>query len=333
MIACFGEILLRMSPASNGEWLRNNELKVFVGGAELNVATALAKWNLPVQYITAMPDNYLSHDLLQLLQQKKIDTSKILLQGNRIGTYYMPQGADLKNAGVIYDRAHSSFGELQPGKNDWEKLLAGVDWLHVTAISPALNNNAAKVCEEALQFAASKNITTSIDLNYRSKLWQYGKQPAEVMPALVQHCDLVMGNIWSANQMLGSPLNKEELAKDQKQVYLEASAETATFIMKHFPKCKTVANTFRFDIEGGVKYYAALQTLEGQYVSKERETKTVVDKAGSGDCFMAGLIYGFENDLSKQDLIEFAAAAAFGKLHEKGDATDQSIEKVRSIIE
>lgn len=332
MIACFGEILLRISPAANGEWLRNNELKVFVGGAELNVATALAKWNVPVQYITAMPDNYLSQDLIQLLQQKKIDTSKILLQGNRIGTYYMPQGADLKNAGVIYDRAYSSFGELQPGTIDWEKLLAGVNWLHVTAISPALNENAAKVCEEALRFAASEKITTSIDLNYRSKLWQYGKKPIDVMPALVQYCDVVMGNIWSANQMLGAPLNQEDLAKDQKQVYLEGSAATATFIMKHFPKCKTVANTFRFDIDAGVRYYATLQTLEAQYVAKERST-SVIDKAGSGDCFMAGLIYGMEKDFSNQEIVEFAAAAAVGKLHEKGDATDQTVEKIQLLMQ
>lgn len=333
MIACFGEILLRLSPAANGTWLKENAMPVFVGGAELNVATALGNWNVPVRYITAMPDNALASDLVQFIQQKKIDTSKILLQGDRIGTYYMSQGADLKSAGVIYDRAYSSFYELRPNSIDWKSLLSDVTRLHITAISPALNQDVANVCEEALRYAAQNNIFTSIDLNYRAKLWQYGKQPSDIIPALAQHCDLIMGNIWSANKMLDSPLNEDELAKDDKAIYLEHSASTANYIFKQFPKCKMVANTFRFEINTGVKYYAALQTLEAQYVSQQREIRNVIDKAGSGDCFMAGLLYGLENNLKEQQLIDFAASAAAGKLQEKGDATNQTVSDIQTRID
>src|SRR5690242_14147826 len=113
-IFCFGEILLRMSPALNGEWLQQNNIPVYMGGAELNVASALAKWNTPVGYCTAMPQHYLSDEIITYLSEKKIDTSPIQFGGKRLGIYFLPQGADLKHAGVIYDRAHSSFAELQP---------------------------------------------------------------------------------------------------------------------------------------------------------------------------------------------------------------------------
>src|SRR4026207_1945382 len=108
-IFCFGELLLRMSPSLGQEWIQHAAMPVYPGGAELNTATALAGWKLPVKYSTALPDHYLSQEIVDYLQQKNIETSAIRISGNRIGIYFLPQGADLKNSGVIYDRAHSSF--------------------------------------------------------------------------------------------------------------------------------------------------------------------------------------------------------------------------------
>src|ERR1700759_3070005 len=170
-IFCFGEILMRLSPALQNEWLQQNNMPVYIGGAELNVATALAKWNAPVGYCTAMPEHYLSKEIIQYLQQKNIDTTPIRFSGKRLGIYFLPHGADLKHAGVIYDRAYSSFAELQPSTIDWNNLLDGYSWFHFSAISPAVSENAAMVCVEAVKAAAQKKMTVSVDLNYRSKLW------------------------------------------------------------------------------------------------------------------------------------------------------------------
>ena len=200
-IFCFGELLLRFSPELGGKWLKQSRMPVYIGGAELNTATALAKWNVPVAYCTVLPDNYLSKEICDELSKRNINTDQVIFSGNRIGSYYLPQGSDLKNAGVIYDRAHSSFSELQPGQIDWDAVLNNVSWFHFSAISPALNQNIAAVCKEALEVASKKKITISVDLNYRSKLWQYGKKPKEIMQALVEHCDVIMGNIWSADDL------------------------------------------------------------------------------------------------------------------------------------
>ncbi|HWJ24990.1 MAG TPA: PfkB family carbohydrate kinase [Flavisolibacter sp.] len=173
-VFCFGELLLRMSPELGGAWIRNAHMPVFVGGAELNAATALARWNVPVAYGTALPENALAEEICRSLEGKGIDTSRIIFSGKRIGCYYLPQGADLKNAGVIYDREYSSFSQLKPGQIDWDRLLKDVEWFHFSAISPALNADVAVICKEALQAASEKGITISVDLNYRAKLWQYG---------------------------------------------------------------------------------------------------------------------------------------------------------------
>jgi 2-dehydro-3-deoxygluconokinase len=331
-IICFGEMLLRMSPALNRQWIQHAFMPVYIGGAELNVAAALAKWNLPVKYCSAIPDNYLTREICEELTSDGIDVSSMIFSGHKLGFYYLSQGADLKQGGVIYDRAYSSFWQLKPGTINWNEILDDVSWFHFSAISPALNENVAAVCKEALQVASSKNITISVDLNHRAKLWQYGKHPTEIMPLLAEHCDVIMGNIWSANNLLGISVDEAIHDKKSKTAYLDHATITANSIMQRFPKCKIVAQTFRFDHNDEIKYYAALNDANHQYVSKEFCTDDVIDKIGSGDCFMAGFIYGLYTQLSLQHTINYAAAAAFGKLHEIGDITKQTVEDVEKIL-
>lgn len=332
-VLCFGELLLRMSPRINAEWIYDNTIATYVGGAELNVATALAKWKIPSKYFTALPDHTLSKDLIKYLKEKSIDTSSIHLSGNRIGIYFLPQGSDLKNSGVIYDRAYSSFSELKPGMIDWDKTLKDVTWFHFSAINPALNLNVTALCIEALEAASKKGITISLDLNYRAKLWKYGKEPVEIMPQLAKYCDVIMGNIWAAEKLLGIPVDLKILRKNTKKAYVDHALYTSEEIIKRFPKVKTVANTFRFDRKGSaIHYYATLYTENKLYVADEIDAVNIKDKIGSGDCFMSGLIYGFYKNNSPAKIVNFSAAAAVGKMYETSDATAQSPTKISADV-
>ncbi len=323
-ICCFGEVLLRLSPAE--DWLQTNTMPFFVGGAELNAATALANWGMGVKYITAIPDNYLSKQITDNIGQKKIDTAAIVFSGNRIGCYFLPIGSELKNAGVIYDRDYSAFAGLKTGVINWDEVLEDCNWFHFSAISPALNADLAAVCMEALEAASAKGLTISVDLNYRNKLWQYHQQPVEVMPALIKFCDVVMGNIWAVESLLGiqSPIESSE-GKTQQELESAASKSIAA-LQATYPKATTIAFTFRLQ----KKYMAVIQHHQIMAVSKQFNIDTVVDKVGSGDCFMAGLIYGVHNNHNPQNSIDFAAAAAVGKLQEAGDATQQTIQEINN---
>jgi len=324
MICCFGELLLRFSPALEGGFIKDQSMPVYIGGAELNAATALSLWKQPVRYVTALPDNSLTNEMIGSISQKNIDTGFIKQMGDRIGTYYLPQGTDLKNSAVIYDRNFSSFSTLQPGVLDWDSIFEDVDWFHFSAISPALNASVAAVCLEGATAARAKGITVSIDLNYRAKLWQYGELPTNVMPQIVKCCDVVMGNIWAANSLLGIPITIGNSTQSSSDDLARAALQSMELLQQAFPSANSIAYTFRME----ENYFACLKRSNGYFVSQEFDIKNVIDKVGSGDCFMGGLIYGIYNDLPGEEVINFAAAAAVLKLGQTGDATSSSLTDV-----
>lgn len=327
-VITFGEILLRLSP----EWAQQRAT-IFVGGAEANVAAALATWGNTVAYISKAPENGLSRQILEQLQTIGIQTDRMLWGGDRIGAYYLAQGSDMKHAEVVYDRKYSSFSEIKPGTVNWDDLLGDAKWFHWSAISPALNPDAVIICKEVLEAATRKGMTISTDLNYRSKLWQYGQQPINVMPELTKYCHVIMGNIWAANMMLGTPLNQEAIAADTKEQYLQAAKDAAAAIIAQFPVCNRVAFTFRFSSAPSHNLYYAVYWKDGElFVSRQYETNEVVDRVGSGDSFMAGLIHANLNGYSDQETISYAAAAAYTKLFRTGDFNLTAKESITQLM-
>jgi len=322
-ICCFGELLLRF--ALPQKWTTQQSLTYYIGGAELNVATALARWGENTSYVTALPDNYMAKELIEYIKDNGIATDAILLSGERVGTYYLPEGNDVKSNGVIYDREHSSFSKLKPGTIDWDAAFKDCTRFHFSAISPALNKNAALVCKEAAEAAKAKGLKISVDLNYRNKLWKYGIEPKQIMRDLVGHCDVIMGNMWSADSLLGvaSPIKDSLDVPDL--VVNKAAIESMKMLQESFPDARTIAYTQRFTD----KYWGIMRQGEENFVSHVHMLQDARGPVGSGDCFMAGLIYALVLQFEPKDIINFAASAAVGKLYESGDATKQSVKDIK----
>jgi len=325
-VFCFGEILLHYAPPINSDFIESQHMPFYLGGAELNVASALANWDIPVKYGTAMPSNFFTDSIVSFLAKKNIDTSAIQFSGQRIGCFYLATGLDMKSAGVVYDRDNSSFASIQKGSIAWKEVLKDVNWFHFSAISASLTQNATDVCEEALMAATELGIPISVDLNYRAKLWQYGKTPVEIMTRLVKYCSVLMGNLWAVEDMLGINSTIKSSEGFSTADLMQAAQESMTKLKAQFPSINTMAYTFRL----ANTYFGLMFNKNNFYTSSTYRMNEVKNIVGTGDCFMAGLIYGVRHQIAPEEMINFAAAAAVGKLYELGDATAQSPEQIKN---
>ncbi|TDW47961.1 2-dehydro-3-deoxygluconokinase [Flavobacterium sp. 270] len=321
-IITFGEILLRFSPPNTAKLFKAKSFEAFYGGAEANVGASLALFGCDVKFVTSLPDNELGDSAVSELRSYGVEPIAVK-QGNRIGTYYFEQGSSERPGKVLYDRDNSSFANLKKGMIDWDAVLDGADWFHWSGITPSLSQDLAELCQEALEAASKKNITISADLNYRPTLWKYGKKAAEIMPNLLQHCDVLLGGTDDSENCLNIKID---------------SAETAEIVYskwkKEFPKLKTIVSTMRYDANASSNTIAAVLWNDGKLLkSKEYKISHIVDRIGAGDAFMAGLIYGLITwpELPQQTL-EYAIAASCLKHSIPGDINLSSINDITALM-
>lgn len=320
-ILTFGEILIRQQSIHDSFFKTGeNLLKIYPGGSEANVAVSLAQMGANVEYFSAFPENKLSNELLNVLESYQVDTRKCIYFGDRIGTYLLLSANGLTNGEVIYDRKYASFSRLTSKDIDLDQLFDGIDWFHWSALSPALNQDTADMMEVLLQAAKERNIYISVDLNYRSKLWQYGKEPLEIMPKLVDYCQVIMGNIWAANKMLGTPIDPTFNRQTPVEEYIEFANNLAKIIFQKYPNALHIAQTFRFmDNPKHNLFYGTYHSPAENAASAPLETHAIIDRIGSGDAFMAGLIYALRSNNTPQEIINLATAAGYQKLFIEGD--------------
>ncbi|MBE8715518.1 sugar kinase [Sphingobacterium hungaricum] len=320
-VLCFGEVLIRQQALSADFFSSpNNKLKIYPGGSETNVAVNLSKMGTESALFTAVPKNELANQAIAYVKNWDVDVSKVKWQGDRIGSYILLSANGLSKGEVIYDRKYSSFSQLKIDDIDFEELFENVDWLHWTALTPALNPELADLMGIVLSEASKRSIFISVDLNYRNRLWQYSKEPIEVMPKLVQYCDLIMGNIWASNKMLGTSIDESFDRNTSSENYISFAEKSAKEIFTAFPRCRHIANTFRFmDSPNHNLFYGTYHTGSTHTHAAIRETNEVVDRIGSGDAFMAGLIHAIRLAKNPQEIIDIAVSAGFEKLFVEGD--------------
>ena len=218
----FGEIMLRLKPPHWERFLQSPLLEATFGGGEANVAVGLARFGLNVAYISVIPNNPIGDGCVRELRRQGVDTSLIMRKGNRLGIYFLEAGANQRPSKVIYDRSHSAIAEASPGDINWDKVFDGVSWFHISGITPAISLSASELSLEAVKKAREKGITISCDLNFRKKLWKYGKAAPQVMGELVKYIDIALGNEEDCQKSLGVKVDVDiESGRLQTEKYRE----------------------------------------------------------------------------------------------------------------
>lgn len=329
-IITFGEVMLRLKSPGFERLFQSPLLEATFGGGEANVAISLANFGFNVAFCTALPKNIIGDACIAELKKWGVDTSLIIRNEGRMGTYYLENGANQRPSIVVYDRSYSAISIAKPGDIDWEKVFSNAGWFHITGITPAISKNAMELSFEAVKKAKEKGLVISCDFNFRSKLWKYGKAATDVMPELVKYVDYGIANEEDCQKSLGIEVNiKVESGMLDTEKYKALSEK----VLKNFPNLKAIAITLResksADING---WSACMNDGKNFYLSRKYEIRDIVDRVGAGDAFAAGLIYGLNTYEDIQQALEFAVAASCLKHSILGDYNRVSVSEVEKLM-
>lgn len=326
-IVTLGEIMLRLSTPERNRFVQSDRFDVVYGGGEANVAVSVANYGHDAYFVSKLPKHEIGQSAVNALRKYGVNTNYIVRGGDRVGIYYLESGASMRASKVIYDRANSAIALAKPEEFDFDEIFRDADWFHWSGITPALSSEAAKLTEKALISAKKHNVTVSVDLNYRKKLWT-PEQAQKVMRNLMQYVDVMIGNEEDAELSLGFKPGNTDVESGNvdidgyKQIFKE---------MKEQFGFKIVSSTLRESFSATHNGWSAIMYDGNEYYqSKRYEINPIIDRVGGGDSFSAGLIHGLLTK-DKQQAIEFAVAASALKQTLPGDFNLMSEEEVNGL--
>lgn len=327
-IVTLGEIMLRLSTPGFERFVQADSFDVTYGGGEANVSAALCNYGLQGVFVSKVPDNPIGQSAVNHLRRYGVDTQFVARGGSRLGIYFLETGASARASQVVYDRAGASISEAEISDFDFEKIFDGADWFHTTGITPALSDKAAALAEAALKAAKAKGVTTSIDLNYRKKLWSK-ENAREVMSKLCRYVDVCIGNEEDAETTLGFKSKGTDVTKGE--LNLEGYKDVFQQMKEKFG-FKYIASTLRESHSASDNGWSALVFNGNEfYHTKEYEVR-IVDRVGSGDSFASGFIYGLVTGMSMKDAAEFGVAASALKHTIPGDLNHATLNEVTTLM-
>ena len=331
-VVTFGEVMLRLKSPAYERLFQSPALEATFGGGEANVSVSLANYGMDTAFVSVLPKGDIGDACIRELRGFGVDTSKIVRKDGRMGIYYLETGAVQRPSKVIYDRAGSTIAEAVSGDIDWDKALEGATWFHVTGITPAISEGAAALTMEAVKAAKARGLEVSCDLNYRKKLWKWGKKADEVMKELVKYVDTVIANEEDFQMSLGISAESSS-AVEEGQINVELYKAIAAKAMAEYPNIKRVAITLRESKSANHNDWGAcLYNGKDFYLSRKYAITDIVDRVGGGDSFGGGLIYGLNTYDDEKTALEFAVAASCLKHTILGDYNRVSASEVESLM-
>jgi 2-dehydro-3-deoxygluconokinase len=328
-VVTFGEIMLRLGAPGFERLFQSAMLTATFGGGEANVAVSLAQFGLRSDYVTRVPAHAIGDAVVRALRAEGVGTSFIARGGSRLGVYFTETGASQRPSTVIYDRAHSAISEIPPDAVNWDEVMTGASWFHVTGITPALGERAVAATKASIEAAKRAGAKISVDLNYRKKLWTEAQAQA-VMRPLMSAVDVVIANEEDLQSVLGVHMTDTDVTTGTLNV--DAYRDAAEWVTRKLGP-PLVAITLRESLSASDNGWSALLwdgTTSTLHRSQHYAVR-LVDRIGGGDSFAAGLIYGLVTGRSNEDALRFAVAASALKQTIPGDFNRVTLAEVDAL--
>ncbi len=325
-ILCFGEMLLRFSPNNSELLMQSPSLTVRPGGAEANVAVSLARFGAPAAMASVLPDNALGHAARDEVRRHGVDTGAIAFKPGRMGLYFLTPGAVRRPSEVLYDRAGSAFVQHVADAFDWDALVAGHQWLHVSGVTPATGPNGTRAALAITAAAARAGVKVSFDGNFRGKLWsEWDGDPPGTLGQMLQTASIAFADERDFALVLGRTFDDPDPTV-RRRMAAEAAFEA-------FPRLERIACTLRVqETVGDQTLSAVMLTRDGEHHAAPIELAGVIDRVGGGDAFASGVLLGLWSGWSNDEALSFGLAAAGLKHSIPGDFNLVSEAEVRAAM-
>jgi 2-dehydro-3-deoxygluconokinase len=329
-VVTLGEVMLRLKSPGFERLFQSSTLEATFGGAEGNVAASLAHFGVDARFVSAVPANSIGDACIATLRGFGVDTSMIRRQGERLGIYFLENGANQRPSRVTYDRSGSSISTARAADFDWDAVFDGADWFHISGVTPAISASAAELSIAAARAARDRGLTVSCDYNYRKNLWRYGKSAPEVMRELVGLATVGIANEEDCQKALGIDIDVDVKSG---AIEREKYRTLADRVLKTFPNLERQVITLRESHSADHNGWSAVMFDRNQFLSSRHyEITDIVDRVGGGDSFAAGLIYGLRAYKDGQRALEFATAASCLKHSILGDINRVSVADVEALM-
>ncbi len=330
-IVSFGEIMLRLKSPGHERFFQSPSLEATFGGGEANVAVSLSLLGKQGIFVSALPNNPIGDNALASLKKHGVDVSFAKRAEGRLGIYFLETGANQRASNVVYDREHTAISMVKPGDFNWKEIFNGANWFHITGITPSLSMDSANSSIEAVKAAKEANVTVSVDLNYRKKLWKYGKKAPEIMSEIVKYADVLIANEEDIQKCLG--IEATGINVTSGELNIDLYKELTKKVKEQYPNLSHIAVTLRESRSADRNGWSAcLLGKEGFTLSRHYDMDDIIDRVGGGDSFSAGLIFGlleYPNDEDKA--LNFAVAASCLKHSISGDFNLVTRSEVESL--
>ncbi len=324
----FGEIMMRLSTETSSTFKTANQFNINIGGSEMNVAMSLAASGVGVSMMTSLPDNGFGQRTVSLLKSNDIETKHINMTGQRMGTYFLEQGFNVRGSSVIYDRKYSSFEQSTRTDYDFDAAFEGHDWFHFSGITPALNTELQDILLDALEAAKARGMKISADLNFRGNLWSFG-EARKTMTKFVKYCDVIFGY---------EPLELIENGKDIKDG-LERNPDLDTLkpILDKIHKeygVSHIAFTQRTVVHSNKNIIKAMISTKDKVYETDAYEVDILDRIGTGDAYTAGVIHGLmDNQTGYEETLNNALGNMLYKHTISGDFLTENISTMGSVLD
>ncbi len=319
-VITFGEAMIRLTPPDFQKIEQCTQLMVNAGGAELNVAVALSRLGIKTAWASRLPENPLGTLIENKAREHNVNTEYIIHdKAGRAGIYFYQKGTSPRPSSIFYDRAFSSFANINKNDFNYEKILKRTKWFHTTGITPALGRGCAEAVFQFLKTAKQLNCMTSYDLNFRKKLWSE-EEAQEIQEKYMKYVDILIST--------EEDIERVFKIKDQKSNYHKISEK----LINKF-KFKIVCITIRENISVWKNNWKAVLFDGKQFYSSDKWEVEITDRIGAGDSFTAGLIYSLLTKKSFKEALNFATAFSALKHSIPGDFNLTTKEEVEQLLQ